>query len=55
MASQRMLAKGIDKPLEMRWWPYEGHGFYTEEHRREFYVRLLGFLSRNLGGATAMK
>lgn len=31
----------------------EGHGFYTEEHRREFYVKLLDFLGRNIGGAKA--
>jgi dipeptidyl aminopeptidase/acylaminoacyl peptidase len=31
----------------------EGHGFYTEEHRRAYYVKLLEFLSTNLGGAKA--
>lgn len=33
--------------------PTEGHGFYTEEHRRAFYRQLLDFLSRNIGGAKA--
>jgi dipeptidyl aminopeptidase/acylaminoacyl peptidase len=31
----------------------EGHGFYTEEHRRAFYVQLLDFLAANLGGQRA--
>jgi dipeptidyl aminopeptidase/acylaminoacyl peptidase len=31
----------------------EGHGFFTEEHQRAFYVKLLDFLSRNIGGAKA--
>lgn len=31
----------------------EGHGFYTEPHRREFYTRLLDFLGRHLGGKRA--
>jgi hypothetical protein len=31
----------------------EGHGFYTDPHRREYYATLLGFLSRSLGGKTA--
>jgi dipeptidyl aminopeptidase/acylaminoacyl peptidase len=30
----------------------EGHGFYTLEHRREFYTRLLAFLDRNIGEKT---
>jgi dipeptidyl aminopeptidase/acylaminoacyl peptidase len=29
--------------------PTEGHGFYTLEHRRDFYTRLLDFLDRNIG------
>ncbi|MCD9088264.1 S9 family peptidase [Stenotrophomonas sp. SY1] len=40
-------------PVETLYYPNEGHGFYTQEHRREYYARLLGFLSRHLGGATA--
>jgi dipeptidyl aminopeptidase/acylaminoacyl peptidase len=40
-------------PVESLYYDGEGHGFYKPEHRREFYVRLLAFLSRNLGGATA--
>jgi dipeptidyl aminopeptidase/acylaminoacyl peptidase len=45
--------KAAGVPVESLYFPYEGHGFYTEEHRREFYTRLLAFLSRHLGGATA--
>jgi len=41
-------------PVETLYYPTEGHGFYREEHRREFYTRLLGFLSRHLGGQPAM-
>jgi dipeptidyl aminopeptidase/acylaminoacyl peptidase len=29
--------------------PTEGHGFYTPEHQREFYTRLLAFLQASLG------
>jgi dipeptidyl aminopeptidase/acylaminoacyl peptidase len=45
--------KAAGVPVENLYFPQEGHGFYTEEHRREFYTRLLAFLSRHLGGATA--
>lgn len=36
-------------------WHYgtEGHGFYTEPHRRAFYTQVLAFLARFLGGAKA--
>jgi hypothetical protein len=27
----------------------EGHGFYDSEHRKEFYLRLEGFLARHIG------
>ena len=40
-------------PVETLYYDGEGHGFYKPEHRREFYTRLLAFLSRSLGGATA--
>lgn len=39
------------KPVETLYFPSEGHGFYTDEHRREYYTRLLDFLARHLGGA----
>jgi dipeptidyl aminopeptidase/acylaminoacyl peptidase len=40
-------------PVESLYFPNEGHGFYAESHRREFYTRLLGFLARHLGGRPA--
>ena len=40
-------------PGKFLYFPNEGHGFYTEPHQREFYTKLLGFLSRHLGGAAA--
>lgn len=39
--------------VETLYYPTEGHGFYSPDHQREFYVRLLDFLSRQLGGAKA--
>lgn len=53
--SKKMEAalKKAGVPVETLYEPTEGHGFYTEEHRREFYTRLLAFLSRSLGGAQA--
>lgn len=40
-------------PVETLYYPTEGHGFYTQEHRSEFYTRLLDFLGKHLGGARA--
>ncbi len=45
--------KAAGVPVETLYYPNEGHGFYVEAHRREYYTRLLAFLSRHLGGATA--
>jgi dipeptidyl aminopeptidase/acylaminoacyl peptidase len=45
--------KAAGVPVETLYYDGEGHGFYKPEHRREFYAKLLAFLSRNLGGATA--
>jgi dipeptidyl aminopeptidase/acylaminoacyl peptidase len=45
--------KTAGTPVETLYFPTEGHGFYTEPHRREYYTRLLAFLARHLGGATA--
>ena len=45
--------KDAGVPVESLYYREEGHGFYTEEHKREFYSRLLAFLSKHLGGATA--
>ncbi|MDI9237821.1 S9 family peptidase [Lysobacter sp. LF1] len=51
MMEKTLLAGGT--PVETLYFPTEGHGFYTEEHQREFYTRLLDFLSRHIGGAKA--
>ncbi|WP_295924041.1 S9 family peptidase [uncultured Xanthomonas sp.] len=53
--SKKMEAalKKAGVPVETLYVPTEGHGFYTEEHRRDFYTRLLAFLSKSLGGAQA--
>ena len=40
-------------PVESLYFKTEGHGFFTEPHRREYYTRLLAFLSQHLGGAKA--
>ena len=40
-------------PVETLYFRTEGHGFFTEPHRREYYTRLLAFLSQHLGGAKA--
>lgn len=45
--------KAAGTPVETLYFPTEGHGFYTEPHRREYYTRLLAFLARHLGGTTA--
>lgn len=53
--SERMekALKRAGVPVETLYYPNEGHGFYTQAHRREYYARLLGFLGRHIGGATA--
>ncbi|MET0755391.1 MAG: S9 family peptidase, partial [Pseudoxanthomonas sp.] len=52
----RKMEKALQKagvPVESLYFPSEGHGFFTEPHRREYYTRLLAFLSKTLGGAKA--
>ena len=53
--TRRMEAalKKAGVPVETLYYPTEGHGFYTDAHRREYYTKLLAFLSRSLGGSTA--
>jgi dipeptidyl aminopeptidase/acylaminoacyl peptidase len=46
-----LRAAGV--PIETLYYSSEGHGFYVDAHRQEFYERLLSFLGRNIGGATA--
>lgn len=54
--SKRMekALKKAGTPVEALYFGTEGHGFYTEPHRREYYTRLLAFLSRHLGGSAAV-
>ncbi|MGY1459516.1 alpha/beta hydrolase family protein [Luteimonas sp. A649] len=48
---ERALAKaGV--PVEALYYPTEGHGFYVEANRRDYYTRLLAFLNLHLGGRT---
>ncbi len=49
-----MMERALKKagvPVETLYYPSEGHGFYVEAHRKEFYEKLLAFLARNLGAA----
>ncbi len=46
-----LAAAGV--PVQTLYYDTEGHGFYTEPHRRAFYTQLLDFLSTTLGGAKA--
>ena len=43
-----LRAAGV--PVETLFYPTEGHGFYQEKNRKEFYEKLLDFLFRNIGG-----
>lgn len=56
MKHSEMMEKALKQagvPVETLYYADEGHGFYLEPHRREFYTRLLAFLGRNLGGEVA--
>lgn len=51
MMERALKAAGV--PVETMYVSTEGHGFYKEANRREYYTRLLAFLARHLGGQTA--
>ena len=51
MMERKLVAAGV--PVETLYFDTEGHGFYTQEHRSEYYQKLLAFLARSLGGKTA--
>jgi dipeptidyl aminopeptidase/acylaminoacyl peptidase len=56
IAHSRKMEAALRKagvPVETLYYETEGHGFYAQEHQREFASRLLSFLSRHLGGRTA--
>lgn len=46
-----LRAAGV--PVETLYIRTEGHGFYVDEHRKQFYNQLLGFLDRNIGAGAA--
>jgi dipeptidyl aminopeptidase/acylaminoacyl peptidase len=46
LMERRLRSAGV--PVETLYFDTEGHGFYTEPHRQEYYSRLLAFLARNL-------
>jgi dipeptidyl aminopeptidase/acylaminoacyl peptidase len=45
--------KAAGGSVQTLYYPTEGHGFYTEAHRLEYYRTLLAFLATHLGGAPA--
>lgn len=47
--------KKVGVPVETLYYRTEGHGFYTVEHRREYYEKLLAFLDRHIGAGAAAK
>lgn len=51
MMEQALKKAGV--PVETLYYPNEGHGFYVEANRKEYYTRLLAFLSQHLGGKLA--
>ena len=40
------------KPYEWLMFPKEGHGFFTEPHRAEFYTRMQDFLAKYVGSGS---
>ncbi|AWH52688.1 peptidase S9 [Stenotrophomonas sp. ESTM1D_MKCIP4_1] len=53
--TERMEAalKQAGVPVEAVYYAREGHGLYGDANQRDYYTRLLAFLARSLGGATA--
>lgn len=51
LMEQALRKAGV--PVETLYYATEGHGFYVEANQREYYTKLLAFLARSLGGATA--
>ncbi|MBX3699027.1 MAG: S9 family peptidase [Dokdonella sp.] len=52
LAHSKRMEKALIKAgveTETLYFPTEGHGFYTDEHRHEFYEKLLAFLDRHIG------
>lgn len=56
IAHSRKMERALRRanvPVETLFIDSEGHGFTDDANRRRFYVQLLDFLSRHLGGAPA--
>jgi dipeptidyl aminopeptidase/acylaminoacyl peptidase len=56
IAHTKLMEKALRNagvPVETLYYPNEGHGFYVEANRLEYYTKLLAFLSRHIGGAAA--
>lgn len=56
IAHTKKMAAALEQagvPVQTLYYPTEAHGFYTLDHRREYYTRLLAFLAHSLGGQTA--
>ena len=41
------------KSVELIEYPYEGHSLASDEHRQDFYTRLLAFLDKHIGAGAA--
>jgi dipeptidyl aminopeptidase/acylaminoacyl peptidase len=41
------------KQVDAKIYPGEGHGFFVEANREDFYARMLDFLQKNIGGGGA--
>lgn len=50
--AMRAALDAAHKPYEWFTVPGEGHGFYTEAHRVEFYNRLQAFLAKHIGAGS---
>lgn len=58
IAHSRRMEKALRDagvPVQTLYFETEGHGFYTEPHRRAYYETLLEFLHRHIGGRKAAK
>ncbi len=56
ISHSRNLARELKRhgtPVQTLFVSTEGHGFYEEHNRRDYYTQLLGFLAEHLGGAPA--
>ena len=51
MMREALLKAG--KSVDAKIYPGEGHGFFVEANREDFFTRMLDFLQRNIGGGGA--